>query len=56
MVCGNKFPDISSLPRITGSITKIADCAVNGNTHYYILLNSSDEIYDVLVNDFVNIV
>lgn len=48
--------DISKLTKLTGSITKIADCVVDGNTHYYILLNNSDEIFDVLVNDFVNII
>lgn len=48
--------DTTKQLKITGSITKISDCVVDGNTHYYILLNNSDEIFDVLVNDFINII
>lgn len=53
---GISVTDTTKLPKITGSITKISDCVVDGNTHYYILLNSSDEIFDVVVNDFINII
>ncbi len=53
---GISVADASKLPKITGSITKIADCVVDGNTHYYILLNNSKEIFDVTVNDFINII
>lgn len=53
---GISVEDTSKLPQITGSITKISDCVVDGNTHYYILVNNSDEIFDVVVNDFVNII
>jgi hypothetical protein len=48
--------DTSKQLKITGSITKISDCVVDGNTHYFILLNNSDEIFDVQVNDFINII
>jgi len=48
--------DTSKLTKITGSITKISDCVVDGNTHYFILLDNSDEIFDVMVNDFINII
>lgn len=53
---GISTADTSKLTKITGAITKISDCVVDGNTHYYILLNNSDEIFDVLVNDFVKII
>jgi len=53
---GISVADTSTLPTVTGRITKIADCVIDGNTHYYILLNSSDEIFDILVNDFVKVV
>lgn len=53
---GKNVTDTTKHPKITGTITKIVDCVIDGNTHYYILLNSSDEIFDVPVNDFVNII
>lgn len=53
---GISVKDTAKLPKITGTITKISDCVVDGNTHYYILLNNSNEIFDVLVSDFINII
>ncbi len=53
---GISVTDTSKLPKVTGSISKIVDCVIDGNTHYYILLNNSDEIFDVLVNDFIGII
>jgi hypothetical protein len=53
---GISVADTSSLPKVTGSITKIVDSVVDGNTHYYILLNNSSEIFDVFVNDFIEII
>ncbi|MFA9379186.1 MAG: CvpA family protein [Lachnotalea sp.] len=41
---------------ITGSITKIAQGVVEGNSHYYIMLDSSNEIFDVPVVDYINII
>ena len=29
---------------------------IDGNTHYYLMLEGSEEIYDVLLADFVEIV
>ncbi len=48
--------DSSKFPKITGTITKIAEGVVDGNSHYYILLNSSDAIFDVEVVNFINII
>ncbi len=53
---GISVADASKLPNITGTIQKIVDCVVDGNTHYYILLNNSTEIFDVPVNDFIQII
>ncbi len=48
--------DTTKLPKITGIITKIAEGAIEGNSHYYILLNNSNEIFDVEVVNFINII
>lgn len=48
--------DITTLPTITGNITKIAEGVIDGNSHYYILLDTSDAIFDVSVVDYLNII
>jgi hypothetical protein len=48
--------DTTKLTKITGPIKKISDSVVDGNTHYYILLNNSDGIFDVSVNELIKIV
>ena len=41
---------------LSGKITKIAQGVVDGNSHYYIMLEGSDEIFDVSVVDFIDII
>ena len=41
---------------ITGVITKIAQGVVEGNSHYYIMVEGSDEIFDVSVVDYLDII
>ena len=41
---------------VTGKIRKIAQTVINGNSHYYIVLEGSDSIYDVNVSANVNII
>jgi hypothetical protein len=53
---GIKMTNATNFPKVSGTIKKISDCVVDGNTHYYILLNNSDKIFDVLVSDFVHII
>jgi len=53
---GISVSDNTKLPKVTGSIAKIADCVIDGNTHYYILLNNNEKIYDVVVSELINIV
>ncbi len=48
--------DTTKLPKVTGTITKIAEGVVDGNSHYYILLNNSSAIFDVEVVNFINII
>lgn len=48
--------DTATLPKITGSIKKIAESVIEGNSHYYILLNNSNEIFDVNVADYIQII
>ncbi len=53
---GISVADTTKLPKATGIITKISDCVIDGNTHYLILLNNSDQIFDVEVSEYINII
>lgn len=48
--------DASSELTVTGKIQKIADVVVDGNTHYYILLENNDSIFDITFSEQINIV
>lgn len=48
--------DVNSMPTITGVISKISQAVVEGNSHYYIMLTESDQIFDVSVADYINII
>mgnify|MGYP000225999631 CR=1 FL=1 len=41
---------------VSGKITKIAQAVLNGNSHYYLMLEGSNEIFDVSVVDFIDII
>ena len=41
---------------ITGKITKIAQGVVDGNSHYYIMVEGSDAIFDIPVVRFIDII
>lgn len=41
---------------INGYISKISDVVIDGNSHYYILLQGNDEIFDVNVSKFPQII
>lgn len=51
-----KEADITTLPKITGKITKIAEGVISGDSHYYIMLDNSSAIFDVSVVDYLNII
>ena len=39
-----------------GKIAKIAQGVVDGNSHYYIMLEDDDQIYDISVVEFIDII
>nr|WP_294467911.1 CvpA family protein [uncultured Sellimonas sp.] len=41
---------------ITGAITRIAQGVVEGDSHFYLMVEGSDEIFDVSVVDFIDII
>ncbi len=41
---------------ISGKITKIAQGVVDGNSHYYLMLEGNDGIFDVSVVDYIDII
>ena len=45
-----------SVKKATGTIAKITDAVVEGNTHQYILLENDSDIYDASVVDYLDIV
>lgn len=53
---GIKAQDTSEKLKVTGTIRKIAQGVVDGNSHYYILLTNNDEIFDVNVSNFIQII
>lgn len=48
--------DISDTKKVTGKISKIAQSVVEGNSHYYLMLEGKDAIFDVSVGDFLDII
>ncbi len=48
--------DTREIKTITGKITKIAQGVIDGNSHYYVMIEGSDEIFDVSVVDFIDII
>lgn len=48
--------DTREIQTITGKITKIAQGVVEGNSHYYVMVEGSDDIFDVSVVDYIDII
>ena len=48
--------DTSASKKRSGTIARIAEAVIDGNTHYYLLLEGSDVIYDVNLAEFIGIV
>lgn len=48
--------DTREVKEITGEITKIAQAVIDGTSHYYIMVDGSDDIFDVSVVDFIDVV
>ena len=51
-----KLLEGSNTKKISGTISKIAQAVVDGNSHYYIVLTGSDKIYDVNVANNLGII
>lgn len=42
--------------KMTGTIRRIAQSVLDGNSHFYLVLNDHEEIFDVAVQDFLQVV
>ena len=49
-------PDKREVESMTAKISKIAQGVIEGNSHYYIMLEGSEDIFDVSVVDFIDII
>ena len=48
--------DTREILTLSGAITKIAQGVVDGNSHYYLMIEGSEEIFDVSVVDLIQII
>ena len=48
--------DTREVLSVTGAVTKIAQGVVDGNSHFYLMLEGSEDIFDVPVTDFIDII
>lgn len=48
--------DTREIMELTGKITKIAQTVVDGDSHYYLMLEGSDAIFDVPITDFIDVI
>jgi len=48
--------DTREVIEISGKISKIAEGVIDGNSHYYIMIEGSNDIFDVSVVEFIDII
>lgn len=48
--------DMGEILTITAPIARIAQGVIDGNSHYYLMLEGSDRIFDIPVVDFIDII
>lgn len=48
--------DTREIEKATGKITKIAQGVVDGDSHYYIMIEGREDIFDVSVVDYIDII
>jgi len=41
---------------VTGKITKVAQAVIDGTSHYYLMVEGSEDIFDISVVDFIDVV
>ena len=51
-----KDENVKETESISGKITKIVQGVVDGNSHYYMMLEKSDEIFDISVIDYIDVI
>lgn len=53
---GIKTTTEDEIKSVSGKISKIAQGVVDGNSHYYLMLEGKEEIFDVSVADYIDII
>ena len=48
--------DTREIRKITADISRIAQAVVDGNSHYFIMLEGSDRIFDISIADYIQII
>ena len=48
--------DTREIKKTTGKITKIAQAVIDGTSHYYIMVEGSEDIFDVSIVDFIDVI
>ena len=48
--------DTREVLTVTGKITKIAQAVIDGTSHYYLMITDSEDIFDISVVDFIDVV
>ncbi|MDO4313755.1 MAG: CvpA family protein [Eubacteriales bacterium] len=48
--------DTREVQSVTGRIEKIAQGVIDGNSHYYLMIEGSEDIFDVSVVDYIDII
>lgn len=48
--------DTREVLKVTGKITKIAQGVIDGNSHYFVMVEGSDGIFDVSVVDYIDVI
>ncbi len=48
--------DTTNMPKVTGIISKVAEAVIDGNSHYYIMLEGNNTIFDASLTDLIGII
>lgn len=53
---GITVPEVYSEKSISGKISKMAQLVIDGNSHYYVMLENSNDIFDVSIANYIDII
>ncbi len=60
LLLGNGIKEVEKDTRkeetLTGKVTKVAQAVLEGSSHYYLMVEGSDAIFDVPVADFIDVI